>query len=61
MVVTGDQVRVDAGTNLTVDSVTSGTVLVLSEMQSLVDNATLKFSGGNVTLTQTYIAYKRIK
>lgn len=48
MVVTGDEVKVDAGTNLTVDSVTSGTVLVLSEMQSLVDNATLKFSGGNV-------------
>ena len=48
MVVTGDEVKVDAGTNLTVDSVTSGTVLVLSEMQSFVDNATLKFSGGNV-------------
>ena len=48
MVVTGDEVKVDAGTDLTVASVTSGTVLVLSEIQTFVDNARLKFSGGNV-------------
>jgi len=48
MVVTGDEVKVDTGTDLTVVSVTSGTVLVLSEIQSFVDNARLKFSGGNV-------------
>ena len=47
MVVTGSEVFVAAGTDLTVASVTSGTVIVLSEKQSFVDNAGLKFSGGN--------------
>ena len=49
MIVTGDQVYVAAGTNLTVASVTNGTVIVLSEAQSFVDNANLKFSGGNAS------------
>ena len=49
MVVTGDQVYVAAGTDLTVASVTNGTVIVLSEEQSFVDNANLKFSGGNAS------------
>ena len=48
MIITGDEVKVGAGTNLTVASVTSTTVLVISEIQSFVDNAHLKFSGGNV-------------
>ena len=48
MVVTGSEVFVAAGTDLTVASVTNGTVIVLSEEQSFVDNARLKFSGGNV-------------
>ena len=47
MVVTGSEVFVAAGTDLTVASVTSGTVIVLSEKQSFVDNTGLKFSGGN--------------
>ncbi len=48
MVVTGDAVKVDAGTNLTVSSVTSATVLVLSEIQSFAIPTKLTFSGGNV-------------
>lgn len=47
MVVTGDQVRVDAGTNLTVASITSATVLVLSEAQTFINGAGLRFSNEN--------------
>tara|TARA_R110002167_G_scaffold48630_1_gene143247 strand:- start:329 stop:2341 length:2013 start_codon:yes stop_codon:yes gene_type:complete len=49
MVVTGDAVNVDAGTDLTVASVTSSTVLVFSEIQELPDDALLRFSGGNAS------------
>jgi len=48
MVVTGTEVKVDAGTDLTVGGVTSATVLVFSETQTFNDNASLVFSGGNV-------------
>tara|TARA_R100000541_G_scaffold29582_7_gene38738 strand:- start:1865 stop:9796 length:7932 start_codon:yes stop_codon:yes gene_type:complete len=47
MAITGAEVKVASGTNLTVASVTNGTVIVLSEPQSFLDNAALKFSGGN--------------
>jgi len=47
-VVTGTEVKVDAGTDLTVGGVTSATVLVFSETQTFNDNASLVFSGGNV-------------
>ena len=49
MVVTGDEVMVDAKSSLTVTSVTSDTVLVLSEIQSFVDNANLRFSNSNAS------------
>jgi len=48
MVVTGTEVKVDAGTDLTVAGVTSATVLVFSETQTFSDDASLVFSGGNV-------------
>ena len=48
MVVTGTEVKVDAGTDLTVGDVTSAAVLVFSETQTFNDDASLVFSGGNV-------------
>jgi hypothetical protein len=47
MTVTGGGVNVAAGTKLTVSSVTNATVVVLSEVQSFLDNASLVFSGSS--------------
>ena len=48
MVVTGSEVKVASGTNLTVASIAAnGTGIVFSEPQTFLDNAALKFSGGN--------------
>ena len=47
MSVLGDQVKVASGTDLTVASVTNGTVIVLSEIQTFLDDTNLRFTSGN--------------
>jgi len=49
MVVTGEEVNVHAGRILKVDSITSGTVIVLNQIQTFTDNAVLEFNNKNTT------------
>jgi hypothetical protein len=49
MVVTGEEVSVHAGRILKVESITSGTVIVLNQSQTFKDNASLEFNNKNTT------------
>ncbi len=49
MTVTGEEVSVHAGRILKVESITSGTVIVLNQIQTFTDNASLEFNNKNTT------------
>ena len=61
MLVTGSEVFVAAGTNLTVAEVLSAKEILLSETQSFVDDTILTFSGGNAASKTKIYSIQAIK